>query len=128
MDDAANVSIERFESTLRGEDAAKPVPYPQEDIEALVAHEAVASAVDMKAWDVRLAAILNALDIAREHGARKEWTSGDSRAIRNMIATLDASVTGEGAGVIPSGFGAAVRTKYVAEIAAAGKAAAKEKA
>ena len=74
--------------------------------------------LNLRLWDVRLAAVLNTLEIARAHGAHEDWTSEHAAQIRAMMAIADQAVAGEG-GVVPQGFGAPVRTQMAAVVAKA---------
>lgn len=65
---------------------------------------------DLRLWDIRLAAALNSMDIARAHGEHQYWTAEHSRQIRAMMAIADEVVTGDANAIVPSGFGPPVRT------------------
>lgn len=73
---------------------------------------AVRAEADLRLWDMRLAAALNFLDIARAHGEHKDWTTDHSRQIRELMGIADAAVAGDGAGIIPQGFGPPMRTQF----------------
>jgi hypothetical protein len=74
--------------------------------------DAVQRELDLRLWDMRLAAVLNTMEIARAHGEHRDWTSEHSSQIRAMMAIADDAVAGDGgAGVVPQGFGAPVRAR-----------------
>jgi hypothetical protein len=75
---------------------------------------AVQETLDLELWDIRLASILNTLEIARTHGEHRDWTSAHSAQIRQMMSITDAAVLGEGDGVVPQGFGKPVRAQLSA--------------
>jgi hypothetical protein len=77
-------------------------------VEALAKHEAQAR------WDIRLAAVLNVLDIAKDHGGHRDWTNKHAEQIREMMAIGEAVVGGDSSAVVPSGFGDPVRVQSAA--------------
>jgi hypothetical protein len=100
-----------------GIDQTDPVPQDRNPVAAAQrvsaaenGHSAVRAEIDLRLWDIRLAAVLNFLDIARSHGEHRDWTSDHAAQIRAAMAIGDAAVAGEGPGIIPQGFGAPVRT------------------
>lgn len=81
--------------------------------ESVVAENRAAeqASLDLKLWDIRLAAILNTLSLAMEHGQHRDFTHDHSRQIREMLAILD-EATENGVGAIPPGFGPVARTAH----------------
>jgi hypothetical protein len=77
-------------------------------VEALARHEA------QLFWDIRLAAVLNVLDIAKDHGGHRDWTNKHAEQIREMMAIGEAVVGGDSSAVVPSGFGEPVRVQSAA--------------
>ena len=74
-------------------------------------HDPVSDDLDTSSFDVRLAAAINMIDIAKEQGGHREWTTEHARKLRALLAITGAVVVGEnGAGNVPQGFGAPVRT------------------
>lgn len=99
---------------------ADPVPQDRSPIAA--AHRVDAASIaavesalrddaDMRLWDMRLAAVLNTMDIARAHGEHRDWTNEHARQIRQMLAIADSAVVGDENAIVPSGFGPVVRTQ-----------------
>ena len=74
--------------------------------------EAVARSLDHGLARLRTAAALNAMAMAMEHAGHRDWTEGHVASLETIVAELDrhASVESE-PGVVPAGFGAAVRTQ-----------------
>ena len=77
---------------------------------------AVAAELDSALFDMRLAAVLNVMSMAMEHGERRDWTNEDARQIRNMLTIVNATVAANPNAVVPSGFGPVVRTHQAALI------------
>ena len=77
---------------------------------------AVAAELDSALFDMRLAAVLNVMSMAMEHGERRDWTDEDARQIRNMLTIVNATVAGSAFATLPGGFGPAVRTHQAALI------------
>lgn len=73
------------------------------------AQAAIQRELDLGLWDVRLAAILNTLDIARSHGEHRDWTQDHAAQIRAMMAIADQVVAGGEGQLVPQGFGPPVR-------------------
>ena len=88
--------------------------------------DAVQRELDQQLQDMRLAAVLNTLDVAKSHGEHRDWTSEHARQIRAMMAIADAAVLGDGAGVVPQGFGPPVRTQLALKVIQASEARASE--
>lgn len=86
-----------------------PPPNP-ESVRSDVA-DAVRAELDQGLWDIRLAAILNLMDIARAHGEQRDWTSTHAAQIRAMMTIADAAVVGDPSSIVPQGFGPPVRTQ-----------------
>jgi hypothetical protein len=72
---------------------------------------AIQAELDLQLWDIRLAGVLNIMDIARSHGEHRDWTSEHAAQIRAMMAIADAAVVGSEGGVVPQGFGRPIRTQ-----------------
>ena len=64
--------------------------------------------------DLRDAAILNMILLAKVHGSTRDFTAEDVRRWRMIRAHTDATVIGGEEEVIPSGFGPALRTEQAA--------------
>jgi hypothetical protein len=79
------------------------------------ARAAEQASLDLKLWDIRLAAILNTLSLAMEHGQHRDWTHDHARQIREILAIVD-EATENGIGAIPPGFGPIVRTSHAAAL------------
>ena len=61
---------------------------------------------------MRLAALLNAIAVAKSHGMSPEWTEGDVARLRTMLAMTDAIAGGANESeTVPQGFGPAVRAR-----------------
>lgn len=68
--------------------------------------------LDQRSADMRTAAILNALAVAKSHGMSPEWTEADVERLRNMLAMTDEIAAGANDGeTVPQGFGPAVRAR-----------------
>lgn len=68
--------------------------------------------LDQRAADMRVAALLNALAVAKAHGMSPEWTEGDVERLRNMMGMTDEIATGANdAESVPQGFGPAARAR-----------------
>lgn len=80
------------------------------------AQEAIAQAMDMQLWDIRLAGILNVIDTAKDHGGHRDWSADHARQIRELLQITDAVVVGNEEAVVPSGFGPLVRTEHTAKM------------
>lgn len=74
------------------------------------AAQAMQNALDLQLWDVRLAAILNTMEISRAHGEHRDWTAGDAERIRAMLDIVNRTVVRDGDAVVPDGFGALIRS------------------
>jgi hypothetical protein len=67
---------------------------------------------DQRSADMRDAALLNAIAVAKDHGLSPDWTDGDIARWRWMRTHMDAISSGSNAAeTIPQGFGPAVRTR-----------------
>jgi hypothetical protein len=75
---------------------------------------AIQAEMNLGLWDLRLASVLNIMDIARAHGNHRDWTTEHAAQIRALMAIADEVVAGSDAGVVPQGFGAPVRTQMAA--------------
>jgi hypothetical protein len=86
--------------------------------ESVVAESRAAeqASLDLKLWDIRLAAILNTLSLAMEHGQHRDWTHDHARQIREMLAIVDDAADDGAVGAIPPGFGPVVRTAHAAAL------------
>jgi hypothetical protein len=89
---------------------------------------AVQAELDLQLWDIRLAAVLNIMDIARSHGEHRDWTSEHAAQIRAMMAIADAAVAGGEGGVVPQGFGRPIRNQLTAAFLKANAARAQTRA
>lgn len=89
-------------------------------------HFAVADALAQRAADMRTAAVLNALAVAKAHGCSPEWTEGDVARIREILVMTNEIAGGANdAETIPQGFGPLVRARQTeALLRAVAKAAA----
>ena len=77
--------------------------------------EALEAAVNQDAADMRDAAILNTLLLAKQHAQSHEITAEDVARWRRIRAEIDATATAEGERV-PTGFGPAVRTAHAVQL------------
>ena len=112
-----------------GIDKDRPTPSPddvaaaryaaiEQARESVVAENRAAeqASLDLKLWDIRLAAILNTLSLAMEHGQHRDFTHDHSRQIREMLAIVDDAADDGAVGAIPPGFGPVVRTAHAAAL------------
>lgn len=67
--------------------------------------------MEWRLFDIRFAAVLNLMDIAKDHGGHRDWTDRHAEQIRGMLTTSDRVVQGDSSAVVPSGFGEPVRTR-----------------
>jgi hypothetical protein len=68
--------------------------------------------LDQRTADMRDAALLNAIAVAKAHGMSPEWTEADVARWRYMRTMTDAIAAGANEGeALPQGFGPAVRAR-----------------
>lgn len=75
--------------------------------------DAIQAELDLQLWDIRFAATLNYMEIAKAHGEHRDWTASHAAQIRALMKISDAAVC-DGEGEVPQGFGAPVRTQLAA--------------
>jgi hypothetical protein len=80
------------------------------------AMSAVQAELDMQLWDIRLAAILNTMEISRRHGEHRDWTAENAAQIRAMLGIVNKTVMRNGDAVLPDGFGPLINSPVAATI------------
>lgn len=117
--DRSAVAAARRVSAAEAANAAVSASPISEDVIEAAAIKAVQDNLDQSLWDIRLAAILNTMEIARAQGQHKDWTADHAAQIRAMMAIADQTVAGGGQSVVPQGFGPPIRTQIAAAFARA---------
>jgi hypothetical protein len=82
-------------------------------------HQKMLDALSWTCWDLRLAAALNFLEVARAQGGQRDWTDQHAAQIRAMMGIGDAVVAGDASAIVPSGFGEPIRTRQADALRAA---------
>lgn len=66
---------------------------------------------DWAIWRIRMAAVLNFVDIAKNQGGHRDWTDVHAKQIMDMMAIGNSVLVGDEAAIVPSGFGDPVRVQ-----------------
>lgn len=86
-------------------------PHVEAETEPTQAQRAMIEALNWTGFDLRLAAALNFMEVARAQGGQRDWTDQHAAQIRAMMGIGDAVVAGDASAIVPSGFGEPVRTR-----------------
>jgi hypothetical protein len=96
---------------LNQEDTAMNEPTTQPEPQPTPAQKAMIESLAWQMFDLRLAAVLNMMDVARTQGDHRDWTDVHAAQIRHLMGVGDQIVAGDPSAIVPSGFGEPIRTK-----------------